>query len=267
MIKINDNLYRIHFYNFLNFPDYYIKWFKKYDWWNDDEPNKHLKWDNFKKWEKFTKFLESNKKAIYFDEFPYNPLNIDVSYAFLYKENGYWYLLMINNFNSNTVYRCQEGRTQKYLLRRAKTNGKYDILFLPIIENVTCKAYNNYIQFKELVKNTDCQKIDEYDGPDYLPKLLTKKNHLHFYRFDKIFQNKKQEFILGVNLYPIITDIDIDNYFEFKKIEKFEMILKNGKIVKYESIPFSGCCGHGVIGTFIMKNSYEYFVDKNEYSI
>ena len=44
-------------------------------------------------------------------------------------------------------------------------------------------------------------------------------------------------------------------------------MLKNGKIVKYESIPFIGCCGHGVIGTFIMKNSYEYFVDKNEYSI
>ena len=32
MIKINDNLYRIHFYNFLNFPDYYIKLFEEYDW-------------------------------------------------------------------------------------------------------------------------------------------------------------------------------------------------------------------------------------------
>ena len=43
MIKINDNLYRIDFYNLLNFPENYVDSvkdnnFEGYDWWFNDGP-------------------------------------------------------------------------------------------------------------------------------------------------------------------------------------------------------------------------------------
>ena len=69
MIKISENLYRINFYNLLNFPYNCIEnKFKNYDWWFKFES------DRYAKWEKCTKFFESNKKAVYHGDFPYNPL-------------------------------------------------------------------------------------------------------------------------------------------------------------------------------------------------